>query len=171
MLVIGGRHYNESRQIWSSVSDVELLTFDETDDDCTMPDLDEVSYGHASVTSSMGAITCAGIQKKGSQKKPSTKCVIQYNGETNSFPSMVGRRFGFGILNLNETLFSIGGAYIENLFQEPESFKTMETMNLNYEKKWRQEKMPFNVQSHCMVNIGSKIYVIGGWNGVVSKII
>ena len=160
LLVIGGYYYHYGDVGITVISDVESLIFDVNDDECNMPDLNEKVYRHASVTSSRGVITCGGILAKNRGK--TSKCVIQYKGHTRSFPSMVGKRMNFGMLNVNETLFSIGG---------DGSFNTMESINLSYETGWRQEKMHFNVKQHCMVNIGSKIYVLGGWTGIVSEIV
>lgn len=68
----------------------------------------------------------------------------------------------FGMLNVNETLYSIGGET---------STDTMEIINLNYETKWTQIKLGFKVHGHCMVNIGTKIYVLGGWSDRDGKIV
>ena len=165
LLVIGGRYYDENRQTWLAVSDVELLTFDENDGDCSMPVLDEAVYNHASVTSSKGVITCGGY-KNGDHL---SKCVIQYNGQTSFFPSMIGKRSGFGIINVNGTLYSIGGS--TDFISEPESPYTMETINLKYGTKWEQEKIPFARNDICTVNIGSKIYVTGGMGYWVREIV
>merc|ERR1712212_56462 len=107
-----------------------------------MSDLDEAVFGHASVTSSRGVITCGG---RGMVDKSLSKCVIQYNGENRSFPSMVEKRESFGMLNINETLYSIGGW--NNLNGNRPTMETMsntmETINLNDGKEWTLEKIPF----------------------------
>merc|ERR1712136_549522 len=101
LLIIGGFVYynNENYQV---LSDIELLTFDENDDNCKVPDLENAVYYHASVASLRGVITCGGVDINDYEL---SKCVIQYNGKTSFFPSMVGKRDAFGMLNVNETLF------------------------------------------------------------------
>ena len=156
LLVIGGLRANVNR-----LSDIELLTFDENDNECSVPDLDETVEGHASVASSRGVITCGGFRHhQTGEFRPSSKCSILYNGEVSSFPSMTMSRSDFGMLNVNGTLYAIAG--LTYLNAEPESPYTMETINLKYGIKWEQEKIPFQVDNHCTVNIGSKIYVLGG---------
>ena len=39
----------------------------------------------------------------------------------------------------------------------------METIDLNGGTTWKKEEMPFGVSHHCVVNIGSKIVVTGGF--------
>ena len=124
-----------------------------------MPDLNEGVERHASVTSSRSVITCGGVDKNINKL---SKCVILDKEEIRSFPSMVQKRSEFGMLNVNETLYSIGGWGSQD---------TMETINLNYDSKWTQKKLGFSAVEHCMINIGSEIYVMGGRNSTVSRII
>ena len=85
---------------------------------------------------------------------------------------MNGKRSGFGMLNVNDTLFAIGGWGSLN-GNSRGSLNTMETIKLSYDTEWKQEKLDFSIANHCMVNIGSKIYIVGisGLNQDVSKII
>ena len=54
-----------------------------------------------------------------------------------------------------------------------QNWNTMETINLNTDKQWKQEELPFSVVAHCSVVLGNMIIVTGGRdkNGNVSKII
>ena len=154
MLVIGG--FNGR-----ALSDVELW-INSSDNECDPPDLTYKVYHHATVSTSRGFITCGG---KDDNWKTTSKC--QLNGESSSFPPMIEKRSHFGMLNVNNNLYSIGGGG---------SLHTMETIDLNGGTPWKKEEMPFGVSSHCVVNIGSKILVIGGFffpigggSGYVSK--
>ena len=69
---------------------------------------------------------------------------------------MVNKRFLFGMVNVNGIIYSIGGKGSET---------TMETIELNHGTKWKEEEMPFGIGSPCVVNLGAKIYVIGGYSG------
>jgi len=162
LLIIGGLDYFSSGIPPSEIlSDVKVLTFDANDDECKMPDLDEAVYHHASVVSSRGVITCGGTKKHAEKL---SKCIIQHNEKTSSFPSMVWKRTSFGMLNVNETLYSVGGFYDWNHWKPHGPHTTMETIDLNYDREWSLRKLDFDVANHCMVNIGSMIYVVGGYS-------
>ena len=68
---------------------------------------------------------------------------------------MVNERFLFGMIHVNGIIYSIGGTGSET---------TMETIELNHGTEWREEEMPFSIGSPCVVNLGAKIYVIGGYS-------
>ena len=161
LLVIGGQTDPGTH---TRLSDIELLTFDENYNECNVPDLDEPVCNHASVTSSRGVITCGGLRNVTS----SSKCAILYSGETSSFPSMVKKRSDFGIVNVNETLYSIGGESYNLKFP---SYNTMETINLKNGTEWTLEEIPFSAADHCTLTIGYKIYVVGGNFGRMGKIV
>ena len=165
MLVIGG--YNKG-----FLSDVELLNFDSNDDECNPPDLGYAVSDHATVSSSTGIITCGGRDKNWDLL---SNCSIQkFNGEIESIPSMVARNDNFGMVNVNETLYAIGGIG---------TFNMMETINLNNDTEWKKEKnwpseyscneyscpATWKLTDHCVVNIRSKIFVIGGYSRGVSR--
>ena len=80
---------------------------------------------------------------------------------------MVNKRHLFGMVNVNGIIYSIGGV---------DSETTMETIELSHGTEWKEEVMPFGIGSPCVVNLGAKIYVIGGYSendisGGVCKII
>ena len=160
MLVIGG--YSEG-----FLSDVELLNFNSNDDECNPPNLNYAVSHHKTIKSSRGLITCGGYDKNWNLL---SNCSIQKsNGEIKSIPSMVTRNINFGMVNVNETLYAIGGIG---------TFNTMETINLNNDTKWKKENLDnwpseytcdeyrclatWSLTAHCVVNIRSKIFVIGG---------
>ena len=68
---------------------------------------------------------------------------------------MVNKRHLFGMVNVNGIIYSIGGV---------DSETTMETIELSHGTEWKEEVMPFGVGSPCVVNLGAKIYVIGGYS-------
>ena len=161
ILVIGG--YHDGR-----ISDTELISFNSNDDECDPPDLDYVVSDHGTVTSSKGLITCGGVNEN---REYISKCSTQSsNGETNILPSLVDARGSFGMVNVNEILYIIGGFGSHGPYG---SHSTMETLNLINETLWKKEKINLlgkrrnelyvlQLSGHCVVNIGSKIFVIGG---------
>ena len=146
LLVLGG--YNGT----SPISNVESITFDSNDDDCVPAYQVDALYHHATITSSKGVVSCGGWDRNGR----TTKCSIQSEGVSSSFPSMVNKRFLFGMVNVNGIIYSIGGK---------DSETTMETIELSHGTEWKEEEMPFGIGSPCVVNLGAKIYVIGGYSG------
>ena len=145
-------------------SDIEAVSIDEDDINCDPTDLPyKVSY-HASVYSSVleGIVTCGGSTRW----KILSKCILQTKrNESNQFPSLISKRAGLSLTAISNKIFAIGGVPNEN---------TMETINLNTDKQWKQEELPFSVKYHCSVRLGNKIIVTGGWDckfGNVSKII
>ena len=146
LLVLGG--YNGT----APISDVESIAFESIDDECDPADLVDALYHHSTVASSRGVVTCGGWDRNG----PRTKCSIQSKGVSSPFPSMVNKRFLFGMINVNGIIYSIGGKGSET---------TMETIESSHGTEWKEEEMPFGIGSPCVVNLGAKIYVIGGYSG------
>ena len=152
------------------LSDVEVVTLNFIHDQCDPRDLGYKICGHASIASSMGAITCGGNGYRNIENEYSylSNCSIQtIEGEIRAFPSMARKRNSFGMADVNETLYAIGGLSSYN------SSITMETINIRTGNQWEQETMPFTVFEHCVVDIDAKIFVIGGRNehgGVTSYV-
>ena len=142
LLVIGGFWYNHRLSNIERLSDFNGL-------ECGPSDLIDKVGDHATVSSSRGLITCGGEDE---DLKMMSKC--QLNGEINSFPSMIEKRMEFGMLIVNDIIFAIGGTGSKH---------TMETIDLNGGTKWTKMKLPFGVSDHCVVSVGSKILVIGGF--------
>ena len=158
LLVIGGRGLN-----YKFLSDVELVTPSSNNDQCDPTDLNEEVYAHASVVSREGNIvTCGGYNKNWN---PSSKCQIETStGETRFFSSMNYKRYWFGMSIINGIIYAIGGY--------SSSYNKMESINIKTENHWKVEaNMPFEVWSHCVVTINTKIVVIGGRNGGTSKLV
>ena len=167
MLVIGG--YSKG-----FLSDVELLNFDSNDDECNPSNLGYAVSDHATVLSSRGLITCGG--RDGYWRLLSICSIQKSNGDIEFIPSMVTRNNHFGMVNVNETLYAIGGVGTLN---------TMETINLNNDTEWKKERLDnwpsgytcneysclatWQLTGHCVVNIRSKIFVIGGSSRGVSR--
>ena len=144
----------------STTADVELLNSKSNDDNSYQPSFDYAIHDHATVTSSRGVITCGGSTKyQYSKNYHTSKCVIQSQGETRAFPSMVLKRYEFTMINVNDILYSIGGS------TQTGSQFTMETINVINGTEWKKQELPYGIEKPCVVNIRSKIYMIGGYYG------
>merc|ERR1719249_632017 len=85
-----------------------------------------------------------------------SKCILQRKGnDSNHFPALNSKRFGLSLTSISNSIYAIGGFTNEN---------TMETINLNTDKQWKQEELPFSIYYHCSVGVGNKIIVTGGWD-------
>ena len=146
------------------LSDIEAVSLDDDNINCDPTDLPYKVSSHASVYTPVldGILTCGGWDENYNYL---SKCILQRKGnDSNQFPALNSKRFGFYLTSISDTIYAIGGRPNEN---------TMETINLNTDKQWKQEDLPFSVFAHCSVGLGNKIIVTGGWdeNGKVSKII
>ena len=146
------------------LSDIEAVSLNEDDINCDPTDLPYKVAGHASVYNPVldGILTCGGADEN---RNPLTKCILQRKGnESNHFPALNSKRYRLSLTSTADTMYAIGG--------NP-NMNTMETINLNTDKQWKQEKLPFSVSWHCSVGLGNKIILAGGLdgNGNVSKMI
>ena len=146
------------------LSDIEAVRLDDDKINCDPTDLPYKVSFHASVYTPVldGILTCGGEDKKANAI---SKCVILRKGnDTNHFSALNSKRFGLSLTSIADTIYAIGGFPNKN---------TMETINPNTDKQWKQEELPFSVVGHCSVRLGKKIIVTGGRdeNGNVSKII
>ena len=173
-MIIGGHGWNGDH-----LSDIEAISLDEDnfsfnisfDEDYIICDPTDLPYkvnGHASVYSPVlnGVVTCGGqdFQGRGNWNYLS-KCILQRKGfYSNHFPSLKSKRLKFSLTSISHNIYAIGGLRNEN---------TMETINLNFDREWKKEEMPFSVQGHCSAGLGNSIIVTGGRgeNYNVSKII
>ena len=147
-MIIGG--YNRG-----ILSDIEAVSIDENDINCDPTDLPYKVAGHASVYNPVldGILTCGGADEN---RNPLTKCILQTKGnESNQFPSLNSKRHGLSLTAISNKIFAIGGFPNSN---------TMETMNLNTDRQWKKEELPFSVFGHCSVALGNKIIITGGYN-------
>ena len=162
LVIIGGLTLNRrTNRNDNTLSDVELISPSSDNDECDPTDLNEEVAYHASVLSPDGKIiTCGGNDKNWNDL---SKCQIQTStGETRSFPSMTDKRAWFEMAIIHGTLYAIGGW---------SSYNKMESINIMTENQWKDEPdMPFRVTGHCVVTISTKMVVIGGWGGGVSKL-
>ena len=147
------------------LSDIEAVNLEDYNINCDPTDLPYKVSDHASVYIPVlnGILTCGGYDEN---YNCLSKCILQRKGnESNHFPSLNSERIGLSLTSISDTIYAIGGYPNEN---------TMETINLNTDKQWKQEDLPFSVVGHCSVRLGNKIIVTGGWDckyGNVSKII
>ena len=158
-MIIGGYRYP------NYLSDIEAVNLEDDNINCDPTDLPYKVAGHASVYTPVldGILTCGGEDEN---RNYLSKCILQRKGnESNHFPALNSKRYDLSLTSISDTIYAIGGFLNEN---------TMETINLNTDKQWKQEELPFSVKYHCSVRLGNKIIVTGGWDckyGNVSKII
>ena len=148
------------------LSDIEVVNLDDDNINCDPTDLPYKVAEHASVYTPVldGILTCGGYNEDWYYLYLS-KCILQRKGnESHHFPELNSKREEFSLTSISDTIYAIGGTLNEN---------TMETINLNTDKQWKQEELPFSVVAHCSVGLGNMIIVTGGRdeNGNVSKII
>ena len=130
-------------------------------DECDPPDLGNKIYMHESVTIKLvtnqkGVLTCGGAPLNAGTVY-TNNCTIQTpTGELLSIFSMDCKRYEFQMVNINDTIFAIGGG--GNCPSGRGSSGTMEMINV----KPSLDKIPFTAQAHCVVAISEKIVVIGG---------
>jgi len=151
LVTIGGRDRPEN-----FVSIVELISPSSNNDECDPTNLNYGVSHHASVLSPDGKMVwCGGIGKNDSVL---SKCQVQApTGETRPFPSMINKRYYLGMSIIDGIIYNFGGWPSGN---------KMESININTGNQWKEEQnLPFRALDHCFVTIGSKIAVIGGWNG------
>lgn len=155
LLVIGG--YNGS-----FLSDVEIIRFSNENEKCEPFDLDYLLYGHASVATSKGVITCGGTRLYNTENriKIISKCILQTSKGQTSFPSMAQNRSRFQMVQVEGIIYAIGGIDED----------TMETISIETGKQWKKESLPFKVYNHCVVNIDKTIIVIGGFDDQKMKV-
>ena len=146
LVIIGG-------WIRGPISDIEAVSLDDDTINCDPTDLPYKVAGHASVYNPVldGILTCGGADEN---RNPLTKCILQRKGnESNLFPALNSKRDCLSLTSISDTIYAIGGYPNKN---------TMETINLNTDKQWKQEELPFSVSGHCSVGLGNKIIVTGG---------
>ena len=137
----------------SYLSDIEAVSIDDDNINCDPTDLPYKVTDHASVYTPVldGILTCGGFD---GTRHYLSKCILQRKGnDSNHFPALNSKRFGLSLTSISNSIYAIGGFTNEN---------TMETINLNTDKQWKQEELPFSVSWHCSVRLGNKIFVTGG---------
>jgi len=149
---------------YGPLSDIEAVNLDEGNINCDPTDLPYKVWTHASVYTPVldGILTCGG---EDANHKHLSKCILKRIGnDSNHFPALNLKREWFSLTSLFDTIYAIGGYPNKN---------TMETINLNTDRQWKQEELPFSVSFHCSVGLGDNIIVIGGLdeNYNASKII
>ena len=147
------------------LSDIEAVNINDDNMNCYPTYLPYKVCYHASVYTPVldGILTCGGDDENW---KTLSKCFIQRRvNDSNHFPALNSKRSDFSLTSIYDTIYAIGGYPNKN---------TMETINLNTDKQWKQEELPFSVFNHCSVGLGHKLIVTGGQDknyGNVSKII
>ena len=157
LVIIGGSNRGP-------ISDIEAVNLEDDDINCDPTDLPYKVDSHASVYTPdlNGILTCGGWDENYDEL---SKCILQRKGsESNHFPALNSKRAELSLASISDTIYAIGGYPNKN---------TMETINLNTDKQWKQERLPFSVYKHCSVGLKNKIIITGGLdkNKKVSKII
>ena len=156
------------------VSDVELVRLGSDTDECDPPDLGNRIWMHESVTTSKGVLTCGGSPLNAGTVYTNSCTLQTATGELRSFPSMNCRRYEFQMVNINESVYAIGGKSTHpsdypkdngcgESRSEPGSRDTMEITNVKTGNQWIKEDIPFTSWAQCVVAINNKIVVIGGF--------
>ena len=180
-MIIGG----QSRDY---LSDIEAVSFDDDNINCDHTDLPYKVSDHASVYIPVlnGILTCGGEYSEYreyseySEGKPDSspdiselsKCILQRKGnDSDQFPALNSGRYMLSMTSIADNIYAIGGCHGE-CHGGLQNKNTMETINLNTDRQWKKEEMPFSVYGHCSVKLGNKIIVTGGFdeNGNVSKL-
>ena len=148
------------------LSDTKAVNLDDDNINCDPTDLPYKVAEHASVYTPVldGILTCGGYNEDWYYLYLS-KCILQRKGsESNHFPALNSKRAELSLASISDTIYAIGGYPNKNI---------METINLNTDKQWKQERLPFSVYKHCSVGLKNKIIITGGLdeNKKVSKII
>ena len=172
-MVLGGWENGNGED--GRVSDVELVRLGSDTDECDPPDLGNRIWMHESVTTSKGVLTCGGSPLNAGTVYTNSCKLLTATGELHSFPSMDCKRYQFQMVNINDTIYAIGGGGTEatgSIFASGEksrsgkgSTNTMEIIDVKTENQWKIEDLPFTAQAHCVVAIHDKIVVIGGLFG------
>ena len=147
LLVVGGYAGHEV-----SLSNLEYISI-EKEYGCRPLDLPYEVRFHASVYIPFlsGVVTCGGRN----ESHRFAKCVIQSkNNLSTEFNTMNNTRSAFAMVANEKEIFSFGGFGGSN---------SMEIVNIkNENRSWVQQEMPFSVQYHCAVILGSTIILSGG---------
>ena len=173
-MVIGGWGKGSGED--ARVSDVELVRLGSDTDYCDPADLGNRIYMHESVTTSKGVLTCGGSPLNAGTIYTNSCTLQTATGELRSFPSMDCKRYEFQMVNIDDTIYAIGGggtrsstSYILSDGCEDGSGRgsrdTMEITNVKTGNQWIKEDIPFTSWAQCVVAINNKIVVIGGFFG------
>ena len=154
------------------VSDVELVRLGSDTDYCDPADLGNRIYMHESVTTSKGVLTCGGSPLNAGTIYTNSCTLQTATGELRSFPSMDCKRYEFQMVNIDDTIYAIGGggtrsstSILSDGCEDGSgrgSRDTMEIINVKNGNQWIIEDIPFTAQGQCVVTINDKIVVIGG---------
>ena len=144
-----------------ATSSVEMISIGPDNNPiCHIPNLPEPVYGHSTIKTQIGVITCGGYGDK--WYKGRGKCYrLASNNEWAKFPTMTQKRYYFSMQEGNNKLFAIGGGSTE---------RSMEWIDLLQGTNWTKEDLPFRIWGYCMIKLNdSHILLTGGWlDGTVS---
>lgn len=147
-MVIGGRNDE------GVLSNIEVVSLQNENVSCNPKNLPYGVSDHSSayLPSVQGVVTCGGWDENANRI---SKCIVQSKGIKFSthFASMNKSREEFGMVSNGEKIFSFGGYG---------SMWDMETIFIEGHGPWVVEKIPFNVQSHCVVRVHERIMITGG---------
>ena len=151
LVAIGGQ-----RSHWIPSSNIEVIDLKNDESNCYPQSLPYKVFLHSSVYSPFlkGVVTCGGNDDDWTDL---SKCIeTKLNGSI-AFPSMNLIRTRLTLTSISNYIFAIGG-----FARSRWKVATMETINLETDRQWSLQKIPFAVYSHCTVTLGNKIIVTGG---------
>ena len=145
----------------SLLSDVELVSTQTNNHLCNPLDLDYTVFGHSSVGTPAGILTCGGYINHASGR--TSKCLLQTKeGQTTTFPSMKRARYYYELGIVNDMVYAVVGLGGET---------TMEKINFKTDSEWTLTDLQFSVYGHCLATTTKSLVITGGYNNGVSKII
>ena len=137
-------------------SDVDLLSIPTNSEICDPLDLEYSVYGHSSVATKLGILTCGGLtlDPNTTYTDSTTTCSLQTkDGQTTTFPPMKRRRVYFGLGIVNDVVYAVGGEG---------SPTTMEFINTKIDSEWTLKNLNFSVADHCVVTTKNSLVITGG---------
>ena len=138
----------------AKTSDVEILTMQQLQTQCSNTNLQYAVAEQQSVASDIGVITCGGVSVGGYDLNDCI--VVNEEGEMRPFPSMRRKRSKFGLGFINNMLYAVGEV---NYNVAP---TTMEMINIKTDSEWTEINMQFPVRSHCLATTNTSLVVTGG---------
>ena len=117
---------------------------------CQVSDLPEAIYGHSTIKTEKGIISCGGCNGY----DYTNKCyLLSPSNSWTPFYPMNERRYVFAMVAGNGKLFAVGGHLTE---------KSMEWIDLQSGTAWVREDLPFGIRYHCMSGFNSTHAILTG---------
>ena len=119
---------------------------------CRIPDLPEPVFGHSTIKTQSGVVSCGG---EDNSNLATNKCwKLSKNNEWVPFPSMIVKRDDFAMVEGMGQLFSVGG-YMDDL-------SSIEWISIQDGKKWVKQAIPFDIIGHCISKYSRTRFLLTG---------